>query len=205
MSSTTILSKPRLDFETWLDHYSHKTLILNVKEEGLEERLIASMASRGIDDFFFLDQSFPFLIKWSKLGEHRCAVRVSEFENIETRAQPGRTGRLDLGRLFLALSVIRRPGSSTRLSRFQALHCLPGASGTGCLAGNSGDEVAACSKKYRGGRRVHKTAGSLAVPDRPSMNGLWRHPLYRHRPSDQAGADFWRRSDCCFAMVRAVS
>lgn len=73
-----------LDFETWLDHYSHKTLILNVKEEGLEERLIASMASRGIDDFFFLDQSFPFLIKWSKLGEHRCAVRVSEFESIET-------------------------------------------------------------------------------------------------------------------------
>ncbi|MET1413003.1 phosphatidylinositol-specific phospholipase C/glycerophosphodiester phosphodiesterase family protein [Roseibium sp. HPY-6] len=73
-----------LDFETWLDHYSHKTLILNVKEEGLEDRLIASMASRGIDDFFFLDQSFPFLVKWSKLGVHRCAVRVSEFESIET-------------------------------------------------------------------------------------------------------------------------
>ena len=68
----------------WLDHYRHGTLILNVKEEGLEERLIGMMKERGIDDYFFLDQSFPFLIKWSGKGEHRCAVRVSEFESIET-------------------------------------------------------------------------------------------------------------------------
>jgi hypothetical protein len=59
-------------------------LILNVKEEGLEARLIALMQSKGIADYFFLDQSFPFLVKWSKAGEHRCAVRVSEFESIET-------------------------------------------------------------------------------------------------------------------------
>ncbi len=71
-------------FDEWVDAYQHGTLILNVKEEGLEARLIAIMASKGIDDFFFLDQSFPFLVKWSKAGEHRCAVRVSEFESIET-------------------------------------------------------------------------------------------------------------------------
>ena len=71
-------------FETWLDHYKHGTLILNVKEEGLETRLVALMQERGISDFFFLDQSFPFLVKWSKLGERRCAVRVSEFESIAT-------------------------------------------------------------------------------------------------------------------------
>ncbi|MDX9845238.1 MAG: phosphatidylinositol-specific phospholipase C/glycerophosphodiester phosphodiesterase family protein [Aquabacterium sp.] len=72
------------DFERWLDHFRHGTLILNVKEEGLEERLIGLMAARGISDYFFLDQSFPFLIRWARNGEHRCAVRVSEFESIET-------------------------------------------------------------------------------------------------------------------------
>lgn len=71
-------------FEAWLAAYQHGTLILNVKEEGLEARLIALMQRFGIEDFFFLDQSFPFLIKYSRLGEHRCAVRVSEFESIQT-------------------------------------------------------------------------------------------------------------------------
>lgn len=71
-------------FAEWIDAYRHGTLILNVKEEGLEARLIALMQSKGITDYFFLDQSFPFLVKWSKAGEHRCAVRVSEFESIET-------------------------------------------------------------------------------------------------------------------------
>jgi hypothetical protein len=72
------------DFEAWLKHYHHGTLILNVKEEGLEARLIQLMRDHHITDYFFLDQSFPFLIKWSKLGERHCAVRVSEFESIET-------------------------------------------------------------------------------------------------------------------------
>ena len=71
-------------FNSWLSAYQHGTLILNVKEEGLEDRLIALMQSSGIEDYFFLDQSFPFLVKWSKVGENRCAVRVSEFESIKT-------------------------------------------------------------------------------------------------------------------------
>ena len=72
------------DFEAWLAEYRHGTLILNVKEEGLEDRLLALMASRGITDFFFLDQSFPFLVRTARRGERRCAVRVSEFETVET-------------------------------------------------------------------------------------------------------------------------
>lgn len=71
-------------FDKWIEAYQHGTLILNVKEEGLESRLIALMATHGIDDYFFLDQSFPFLVKWSNAGEHRCAVRVSEFESVDT-------------------------------------------------------------------------------------------------------------------------
>jgi hypothetical protein len=71
-------------FEAWLEAYRHDTLILNVKEEGLEARLIGLMERAGIEDYFFLDQSFPFLVKYSRLGVHRCAVRVSEFESIQT-------------------------------------------------------------------------------------------------------------------------
>ena len=71
-------------FDEWIDAYRHGTLILNVKEEGLEPHLLALMEARGISDFFFLDQSFPFLVKWSNAGERRCAVRVSEFETIST-------------------------------------------------------------------------------------------------------------------------
>lgn len=71
-------------FEDWLAGFRHRTLILNVKEEGLEDRLIALMRERGIEDYFFLDQSFPFLVRTANRGEPRCAVRVSEFESIDT-------------------------------------------------------------------------------------------------------------------------
>lgn len=71
-------------FEEWIAVYKHGTLILNVKEEGLESRLISLMQAHGIEDYFFLDQSFPFLVKWAKAGERRCAVRVSEFESVDS-------------------------------------------------------------------------------------------------------------------------
>lgn len=73
-----------LPFEDWLAAYDHRLLILNVKEEGLEERLLALMAAHRIEDFFFLDQSFPFLLRTARAGERRTAVRVSEYEAVET-------------------------------------------------------------------------------------------------------------------------
>jgi hypothetical protein len=72
------------EFETWLRGFGHGTLILNVKEEGLEGRLLSLMSQHRIDDFFLLDQSFPFLIKTARGGERRCAVRVSEYESMHT-------------------------------------------------------------------------------------------------------------------------
>ena len=42
------------------------------------------MQQYKIANYFFLDQSFPFLIKWTKLGESRCAIRISEYESIST-------------------------------------------------------------------------------------------------------------------------
>jgi hypothetical protein len=80
-------------FDDWLAHYRHGTLILNVKEEGLEQALVARMAAAGIADWFFLDQSFPFLVRSARAGERRCAVRVSEYESIDTAL--ALAGRID--------------------------------------------------------------------------------------------------------------
>lgn len=80
-------------FDAWLDHYRHGTLILNVKEEGLEPRLIRLMQERGIEDYFFLDQSFPFMLRHAEAARGRSAVRVSEYESIETAlAVAGKVG-----------------------------------------------------------------------------------------------------------------
>lgn len=76
-----ILGEP---FEQWVEHYNHAFLILNTKEEGLEDRLLSIMKRHSIADFFFLDQSFPFMIKTMQAGERRSAVRVSEYESLNT-------------------------------------------------------------------------------------------------------------------------
>jgi hypothetical protein len=71
-------------FIEWIKQYQHGTLILNLKEEGLESNLIDIMSDQGIENYFFLDQSFPFLLKFSEVCQGRSAVRVSEFESIDT-------------------------------------------------------------------------------------------------------------------------
>jgi len=72
-----------LDFERWLEAYDHAFVILNIKEEGIEARVRELVLARGITSFFMLDLSFPALIKMARAGEHRVAVRVSEYEPVE--------------------------------------------------------------------------------------------------------------------------
>ena len=68
----------------WLCEYDHGTLILNVKEEGLEDKIINLIDRFRIKNYFFLDQSFPFLFKYSQKGMKSSAIRVSEFESFNT-------------------------------------------------------------------------------------------------------------------------
>ncbi len=42
------------------------------------------MRKEKIENYFFLDQSFPFLMKTINSGESKVAIRISEFESIET-------------------------------------------------------------------------------------------------------------------------
>ncbi len=71
------------DFEEWLKFYKHSFIILNTKAEGMEERLLALMDKYQIENYFFLDLSLPFLIKYMKKGVSKIAVRFSEYEPLE--------------------------------------------------------------------------------------------------------------------------
>lgn len=72
----------------WLDAWKAtdhtKTVVFNVKEEGLEQACEAATLLTGVSDWFFLDQSFPFLVKTYERGENRCAARFSEYESFGT-------------------------------------------------------------------------------------------------------------------------
>ncbi|MFI5361778.1 MAG: hypothetical protein ACHQ49_07390 [Elusimicrobiota bacterium] len=71
--------------ERWLDVYARtrpdRLLILNPKEDGLDGRVLALLKERGIKRFFFLDLTFPSIVRLSvRGGERRVALRVSEHE-----------------------------------------------------------------------------------------------------------------------------
>lgn len=70
------------DLEDWIKFYNHRFLILNIKEEGIEDRVLKVMKKNRIEDFFMLDLSFPSLMKLVKKGEKRVAIRVSDYESI---------------------------------------------------------------------------------------------------------------------------
>lgn len=70
--------------EAWLSHYDHSFIVANVKEEGLEQKLKGIFAEHGINNWAFLDQSFPFMVRELKSGNTQTMVRISEYESIET-------------------------------------------------------------------------------------------------------------------------
>jgi hypothetical protein len=72
------------DFGPYLAEYRHGTMILNVKSERIEWRVLEELAAAGtVRDYFFLDCSFPMIRQLVGRGEHRIAVRFSELEPIE--------------------------------------------------------------------------------------------------------------------------
>ena len=75
---------PGPSFETFLNSYKHAFIVLNVKEEGLEDRCLELLENKGIENYFFLDQSMPFLIKRALKGSRDGACRSSEYESLAT-------------------------------------------------------------------------------------------------------------------------
>ena len=72
------------DFEEFLKTYNHKLLILNVKSEGIEEKVLELVKKYNINNYFFLDVTFPFMVKYINKGIKNFAARFSEFESINT-------------------------------------------------------------------------------------------------------------------------
>jgi len=72
------------DFEDYLKQYHHGTMILNIKSERIEHKVLELLIKYDIDNYFFLDSSFPMIHLLSNQGEKRCAVRFSEFEGLDT-------------------------------------------------------------------------------------------------------------------------
>ena len=75
------------DFEPYATEYGmrHKgTMILNVKSERIEHKLLEIIKNCGIDNYFFLDSTFPMIKLLSDKGERNIAVRFSEYEGMDT-------------------------------------------------------------------------------------------------------------------------
>jgi len=79
------------DFEEYLKEYHHGTMILNVKSERIEHKILDMIDGYDVKDYFFLDSTFPMIKLLSDMGEKNIAVRYSEFEGMDTlRAMTGR-------------------------------------------------------------------------------------------------------------------
>ena len=72
-------------FEDFIKEYRHGTLVLNIKESGIESAVIALIQKYNtVKNFFLLDVEFPYVFSASKNGLKNIAIRFSEFESINT-------------------------------------------------------------------------------------------------------------------------
>ena len=69
------------EFEEFLSKISKRFLVVNIKSEGIELKVLELLKKYGFEDYFLLDCSFPAIVKLSRLGEKRIALRFSEYEN----------------------------------------------------------------------------------------------------------------------------
>ena len=72
------------DFEKYLREYNHGTIILNIKSERIEYKVLELIKKYKIKNYFFLDSSFPMIFNLCKDGEQNIALRYSEFEGFDT-------------------------------------------------------------------------------------------------------------------------
>jgi hypothetical protein len=72
------------EFEEFLKHYHHGLMILNIKSERIENRVLELIEKYNVKDYFFLDSSFPMIFFLSNKGEKKIALRFSELEGLDT-------------------------------------------------------------------------------------------------------------------------
>lgn len=73
-----------VDFEVFAPHLRKRFNIVNIKSEGIEWRVLEILRRCSVRDFFLLDCSIPIMHKLGQRGEKRFAVRLSEYESINS-------------------------------------------------------------------------------------------------------------------------
>ena len=68
-------------FEKWIKYFKHKLIVLNVKEEGLEKKIVKILKKNRIKNYFFHDQTFSSLLK--NMNKVKVSLRVSEYEELK--------------------------------------------------------------------------------------------------------------------------
>ena len=68
----------------FLKFYNHSFIILNIKSEGIEYKVLEIIKLYNIKNYFFLDSTIPMINNLIKIGEKNIAIRYSEYETIET-------------------------------------------------------------------------------------------------------------------------
>lgn len=76
-------------FSDWLKFWRGQPLILNVKEDALENSILHYLNEYGVFDFFFLDQSYPSIRRTINSGLTKVATRVSDYEDLQTALNSG--------------------------------------------------------------------------------------------------------------------
>ena len=68
--------EPGEDFEEYLKEYHHGTMILNIKSERIELKILEMLPKYDVKSYFFLDSSFPMIWLLSNQGEKNIALRA---------------------------------------------------------------------------------------------------------------------------------
>ena len=72
------------DLRKYLKNYNHGLLVVNIKESGIEKRVLKEIKKFKIKRYFLLDVEFPYIYKSSRRGFKNSAIRFSEEESIDT-------------------------------------------------------------------------------------------------------------------------
>ena len=70
------------NLKDYLENYKHKTLVLNLKEAGIEKKVLSLVNKCSVKSYFLLDVEMPYMFSATKKGQKNIAVRFSEYENI---------------------------------------------------------------------------------------------------------------------------
>ena len=73
--------------ENYLSTYDNGTLVLNIKESGIENDVIKLTKKYNIKSYFLLDCEMPYIFQKYKKNFRNMAIRFSEYEPIQISAK----------------------------------------------------------------------------------------------------------------------